>query len=206
MTARRFRGRPESVTAARRFVRDVLRDQSREIVDAAELMACELATNCVRHAHSDFELAIQSEGQIRVEVRDTNQGQPVLRFPAPEDPSGRGLRIVEAMSDTWGIIPSANGKTVWFAIQPGASHAAPPSEASGKRGAEDHGHRDQPAKRQADTRSPDGARKTQDGRGCHEDGTRARRRPRPNPRSLTRRFAAPASCRPTGWPPCGSTP
>jgi len=103
---------PESVTAARRFVRDVLRDQSREIMDAAELMACELATNCVQHARCDFELAIHSQGQIRIEVRDSDQGRPVVRYPAPEDRSGRGLRIVEALSDTWGIIPSSSGKTV----------------------------------------------------------------------------------------------
>jgi len=115
--ARTFPGRPESVTAARRFVRDVLRDQSREIMDAAELMACELATNCVQHARCDFELAIHSQGQIRIEVRDSDQGRPVVRYPAPEDRSGRGLRIVEALSDTWGIIPSSSGKTVWFALE-----------------------------------------------------------------------------------------
>ena len=203
-TARRFRGRPESVTAVRRFVRDVLSDQSREVVDAAELMACELATNCVRHARSDFELAIHSEGQIRVEVRDTNRGRPVLRFPAPEDPSGRGLHIVEAMSDTWGIIPSRNGKTVWFAIQPGASRGAPPSAASSKRRAEDGDHRDQPASGQAHAHSPDAAGKTRPGRSCHYDGTRAGRRA--SPRGLTRHSAAPPSCRPIGSPPCGSTP
>jgi anti-sigma regulatory factor (Ser/Thr protein kinase) len=202
--ARRFRGRPESVTAARRFVRDVLRDQSHEVVDAAELMACELATNCVRHAHSDFELAIHSEGQIRVEVRDTNSGQPVLRYPAPEDPSGRGLRIVEAMSDTWGIIPSRNGKTVWFAIQPGASRGAPSSAASGRRGAGGRDLRDQPASGQAHPRSPDAADKTRHGRSCHDDGTRARRRA--GPKSLTRHSAARRWCRPMGSPPCASTP
>ena len=120
-----FRGRPESVSDARRFVRDVLRDQSREIVDAAELMACELATNCVQHAHCDFELAIHSQEQIRVEVRDTNHGRPVVGFPAPEDRSGRGLRIVEAMSDNWGIIPSRSGKTVWFALE--AAQSSPTS-------------------------------------------------------------------------------
>jgi anti-sigma regulatory factor (Ser/Thr protein kinase) len=115
--ARTFPGRPESVTAARRYVRNVLRDQSREVVDAAELMACELATNCVQHAHCDFELVIHAQGRIRVEVRDTNQGRPVVGYPAPEDRSGRGLRIVEAMSDNWGIIPSTSGKTVWFALE-----------------------------------------------------------------------------------------
>ncbi len=116
--ARTFPGWAGSVTAARQFVRDVLRDQSREIVDAAELMACELATNCVQHAHCDFEMVIRAEDRIRVEVRDTNRASPVLGYPAPEDPSGRGLRIVEAMSDTWGIIPWKGGKTVWFALEP----------------------------------------------------------------------------------------
>jgi anti-sigma regulatory factor (Ser/Thr protein kinase) len=130
--ARRFPAQPESVTAARRFVRDVLRDQSRETVDAVELMACELVTNCVQHARTDFELAIQLQGQIRVEVRDSGQGRPVLRSPTLQEPSGRGLRIVAAMSDTWGIIPSPEGKTVWFTLteQPHASHEASRSAAS----------------------------------------------------------------------------
>jgi len=136
-SARRFPGRPESVTAARRFVRAVLSDQSREIVDAAELMTCELVTNCVQHAHCDFELAIHSHEEIRIEVRDASRGIPVRRSPAPQDPSGRGLRIVEAMSDTWGIIPSETGKTVWFVLQPGASHDDPSSAASRERLVED---------------------------------------------------------------------
>jgi anti-sigma regulatory factor (Ser/Thr protein kinase) len=125
MSSRRFRSQPQSVAAVRRFVRDALKDQPPEIVDAAELMACELATNCVRHAHTDFELAIDSQAQIRVEVRDTDRSRPMMRAPTPEEPSGRGLLIVDAMSDTWGIIPSSTGKTVWFALKPGVSEEAP---------------------------------------------------------------------------------
>lgn len=142
MSARRFRCQPESVAAVRRFVRDVLDDQPREIVDAAELMACELATNCVRHAHTDFELAIHSQGQIRVEVRDTNLGRPMLRSPRPEEPSGRGLRIVEAMSDTWGITLSSTGKTVWFALRPRSSNETPSPAAARERETARSGHPD----------------------------------------------------------------
>jgi anti-sigma regulatory factor (Ser/Thr protein kinase) len=114
--SRRFRGEPESVSAAREFVRDALKGQSGEVLEAAELMVSELATNCVLHARTDFELAVQSRGEIRVEVRDTGPGQPVPQSPKPQEPSGRGLRIVEAMSSTWGVVPSRDGKTVWFTL------------------------------------------------------------------------------------------
>ena len=123
---RQFRCRPEAVTAARGFVRDVLRGQSPEVLEAAELMTSEVATNCVRHAHTDFELAIHSKGQVRIEVRDTGQGRPRLLSPASREPSGRGLLIVDALSDSWGVIPTENGKTVWFTVPlPPSSETAP---------------------------------------------------------------------------------
>jgi anti-sigma regulatory factor (Ser/Thr protein kinase) len=115
--ARRFRCRAESVAGARHFVKDLLSEEPREIVEAAELMTSELATNCVRHAHSDFELAIhRSREEIRVEVSDHGQGQPVMRSPTPREQSGRGLRIVQELAEDWGITPSPNGKLVWFAL------------------------------------------------------------------------------------------
>jgi anti-sigma regulatory factor (Ser/Thr protein kinase) len=115
--ARHFHCQAESVAGARRFVRDVLSEEPRETVEAAELMASELATNSVRHAHSDFELAIhRSRDEIRVEVSDHGQGQPVLRSPTPREQSGRGLRIVQELAEDWGITPSPNGKLVWFSL------------------------------------------------------------------------------------------
>jgi anti-sigma regulatory factor (Ser/Thr protein kinase) len=105
------------MSAARRFVRDFLRDQPRETVEAAELMTSELASNAVRHAHSEFELTIHcSRREIRIEVSDSGQGQPTLRSPSSQERSGRGLLIVQELSETWGTIPSTNGKTVWFTL------------------------------------------------------------------------------------------
>jgi anti-sigma regulatory factor (Ser/Thr protein kinase) len=122
------------VTAARRFVRDVLSDRPSELVDAAELMASELATNCVRHANTGFEMTIHSDGQIRVEVRDTGVGRPRLLSPTSREISGRGLRVVEAMSDAWGVIPASNGKAVWFTLsQRDAQSEAARSRRSGYR-------------------------------------------------------------------------
>lgn len=116
-TARRFRCQPESVPAARHFVRSVLRDQSRDTLDAVELMASELASNCIHHAKTCFEFTIDdAQRQIRVEVRDSSLGRPVPRSPTPSEPTGRGLRIVEAMSEAWGVDLSSSGKTVWFTV------------------------------------------------------------------------------------------
>jgi anti-sigma regulatory factor (Ser/Thr protein kinase) len=114
--SRSFPCQPEAVTAARRFVRDVLSDHARETVEAAELMTSELATNCVRHAQTDFVLAIHARGQIRIEVSDSGGGRPIVLSPAPHELSGRGLRIVEAMSDAWGVVPGSDGKAVWFTV------------------------------------------------------------------------------------------
>jgi anti-sigma regulatory factor (Ser/Thr protein kinase) len=121
--ARRFDCEPESVAGARHFIRDLLSDQPRETVEAAELMTSELATNSVRHADSDFELAIlRSREEIRVEVSDHGHGQPVPRSPTPQEQSGRGLQIVQALSEDWGVIPSPGGKLVWFTL-PLRTHA-----------------------------------------------------------------------------------
>jgi anti-sigma regulatory factor (Ser/Thr protein kinase) len=122
---RTFPCRPEAVTAARLFVRDRLHDEPRELVEAAELLASELATNCVMHARTDFELVVESNDDVRIEVSDTGSGRPHLLTPSTRQRSGRGLRIVEAMSEGWGVVARDNGGyTVWFTLpRPQASSA-----------------------------------------------------------------------------------
>jgi hypothetical protein len=82
-------------------------------------MTSELAANCVRHAGTDFDLAIESRRLIRIEVRDAGEGRPQLLSPESHQPTGRGLRIVEAMSQDWGVTPTAGGKAVWFTLPTG---------------------------------------------------------------------------------------
>jgi anti-sigma regulatory factor (Ser/Thr protein kinase) len=114
--SRTFPCRAAAVPAARRFVRDVLSEQSQQIAEAAELMACELATNSVRHAETGFELVIELHDEIRIEVRDSGRGRPQLLSPRLTDTRGRGLRIVEAMSSAWGVVSIDGGKAVWFTL------------------------------------------------------------------------------------------
>jgi anti-sigma regulatory factor (Ser/Thr protein kinase) len=126
-TTRSFPEKPESVTAARRFTTEVLGDLPSAVTATVELLVSELATNCVRHTDSTFDLTIiQSGNQIRVEATDYDAGSPTMRSPKPTDPSGRGLRIVDALAAAWGVEHrSAHGKTVWFTVSVPAAQATP---------------------------------------------------------------------------------
>ena len=120
---RRFPNRPDSVPAARYFVRGTLVESPPAVASAVELMVSELATNCVRHTDASFELAIsQDPAEIRVEVSDTGLGAPKVGSPEPSDLSGRGLPLVDMMSDRWGIEAASPGagKTVWFTVSAAA--------------------------------------------------------------------------------------
>jgi len=122
-STRHFSCSPESVRAARAFVREVLSDQSPELIEAAQLLTSELASNCVRHAGTGFKLAIEDDAEVRIEVHDCGEGTPARRTPSPHDPSGRGLLIVDALSASWGCSPDSCGKTVWFTLA-GASRSS----------------------------------------------------------------------------------
>jgi anti-sigma regulatory factor (Ser/Thr protein kinase) len=111
-----------SVPAARRFATRLLAVSEPEVLQAAELMVSELATNCVRHGNTRFDLTIErTSTEIRVEVTDHGGGTPVVRSPRPDEPTGRGLKIVDMLSDQWGVEQRVRGKTVWFTLNVGPS-------------------------------------------------------------------------------------
>ncbi len=115
---RTFPHEPQSVPAARRFATSALSGASQETLEAVELMVSELATNCIRHTDSGFDLTIIRNGRdIRVEATDHAGGTPTMRSPQPTDPSGRGLKIIDMLSVRWGVQSQpSEGKTVWFTI------------------------------------------------------------------------------------------
>jgi anti-sigma regulatory factor (Ser/Thr protein kinase) len=131
---RSFPAIPQSVHAARRFATDTLSGSPASTVEAAELMVSELATNCIRHERTNFHITILgSAREIRVEVTDSGSGTPTMRSPGPDEPSGRGLQIVDMLSDSWGVEPEQpSGKTVWFTM-PGAATMQPAAEEVGAR-------------------------------------------------------------------------
>ncbi|HEY5172638.1 MAG TPA: ATP-binding protein [Acidimicrobiia bacterium] len=104
---------------ARRYVRDTLAGQPNDVVDTASLIVSELVTNCVRHADTDLAVTIErTDGHIRVDIADAGTGEVTPRHPGPAEIAGRGLRIVDELSDTWGVSEYAHGdgKSVWFEL------------------------------------------------------------------------------------------
>jgi two-component sensor histidine kinase len=85
--------------------------------DTVLLLASELVTNAVRHAATPFELTVSVNGRgVVVAVVDQDRRHPPrLCDPGPEDTHGRGLRIVEELSESWGTESMAgDAKRVWF--------------------------------------------------------------------------------------------
>jgi len=86
------------------------------LVDDATLVVTELVANAVRHAQPPIALyAVRLQQGVRVEVSDGSQDgmRPQSRTPDVTDPNGRGLEIVSALAQDWGVRPEAHGKTVW---------------------------------------------------------------------------------------------
>ena len=117
-STRNFAHPAESVTSARRFATGLLEGVPDDVLEAIALMTSELASNCIRHTDSGFELTVtQTAAEIRVQATDLGGGEPTMRTPAPTDPSGRGLQIIDMFSDAWGYENHAGeGKTVWFTV------------------------------------------------------------------------------------------
>lgn len=84
------------------------------LADDVLLCISELVTNALqaRCDHATLDLAISS-GRVRIVVTDNGRGWPTPQHPGPNDPSGRGLMIISALAQRWGVEPSDASKTVW---------------------------------------------------------------------------------------------
>lgn len=112
---------PSSVRVARRFVADRLRASGlgRDLVDTAVLLASEVVTNAVLHAHTEVEVRVGVGAGARIEVVDGSALHPARREHEADSVSGRGLELVEAMASSFGVdVGPGDGKTVWFTVGP----------------------------------------------------------------------------------------
>ena len=98
---------------ARRFV--VAQLAGVDCADDIALLTSELVTNAVVHAGTAADVTVvRSPSAVRVEVADHAESEPRKR--APDERGGRGLHMVEAVADRWGVEARGAGKVVWFEI------------------------------------------------------------------------------------------
>src|SRR3954452_2713672 len=110
----------EAVPQARRFAAQALVDEPVGVVDAAALIITELMTNAALHGRGPVTVRMRSIGsQVRLEVQDTGPGVPMIPAQSTDAMTGRGLRLVAALSAAWGVVPApGGGKTVWAELSP----------------------------------------------------------------------------------------
>lgn len=143
---------PAGVGQARHRMREQLRSHgvSDAVVDDAVLILSELLSNACRHGRPLGRHTERGDGDVRaawrvdrtggLTVEVTDGGGPTR--PVPATPSvtargGRGLNIISALAQEWGVRDDAPGEvTVWVLVNggPGAhgSHGRPGERPSGR--------------------------------------------------------------------------
>ena len=110
--------RPGAEADARQLVAAAVAPQFPEdprLHEDVALVTSELVTNAIRVALHRVAVRVTAERDtVTVSVTDDGPGEPRLRRPDPDDPTGRGLLLVEAVAQRWGVLRTdARTKTVW---------------------------------------------------------------------------------------------
>ena len=109
---------PGSVAQARTFAVEAAGVEGEEIAELLRLLVSELATNAVLHARTEFVVRVRPHGTtVRVEVEDRSADLPRRKAYGPAAVVGRGLVLVEAIADRWGIRQVPGGKVVWAELE-----------------------------------------------------------------------------------------
>ncbi|MEU6088985.1 ATP-binding protein [Streptomyces sp. NPDC047085] len=103
---------PKALQGLRRTVRRYLDEPCADV----QLCVTELVTNVIRHVGEGAPIRVRvarpGGNSIRVEVTDpAEHALPVAPPAAPDDETGRGLALLDAVAVRWGVEQAA-GKTV----------------------------------------------------------------------------------------------
>jgi anti-sigma regulatory factor (Ser/Thr protein kinase) len=115
---------------ARAWTREILWEwRAAELAHTAELVASELVTNSVTHSAGPGGTVIRliltlDQGELAILVRDDHPGVPMAGQPGEDDEGGRGLLIVEQLSDRcgWYSLQGAEPAKVTWAVISGRGH------------------------------------------------------------------------------------
>ncbi|MFD7874919.1 SpoIIE family protein phosphatase [Streptomyces sp. NPDC059766] len=114
-------GDPQALTQARRTLRTAVRSWgARDRTDEVELVADELITNALMHTEGAAILTLRvlvgAGRRLRVEVEDSSSALPRRREAGEAGVAGmagRGLLLVDRLTDMWGVEARGGGKCVW---------------------------------------------------------------------------------------------
>lgn len=111
-------GDPEALTEARHMIGAAVRTWgARDRADEIELVADELITNALMHTEGSAIVTLRalagSDRRLRVEVEDSSSALPRRREAGEAGVSGRGLLLVDRLTDVWGVEARGGGKCVW---------------------------------------------------------------------------------------------
>lgn len=109
---------PDAAPEAREALRALLAGTPFEHrTDDGMLAVSELVTNAVLHGREPIVLRlVHSQQCVRVEVQDGSAVSPSFSMLDPTAVTGRGLMLISAASDRWGVDPVPGGKRVWFEL------------------------------------------------------------------------------------------
>ena len=115
-----LRAGPRAAAIARELTRTTLRrwriTESAGVADII-LMVDELVTNAVTHGSGPVRLRLSIAGsRVSGEVTDAGPRFPEPGRPGPDAEAGRGLLLVTALADEFGVVPGGHGKIVWFTL------------------------------------------------------------------------------------------
>ncbi|MFE1438617.1 SpoIIE family protein phosphatase [Streptomyces sp. NPDC058739] len=110
-------GDPEALHEARHMVRAAVHTWgARDRADEIELVADELITNALMHTEGAAIVTLRALAggrRLRVEVEDSSSALPRRREAGESGVSGRGLLLVDLLTDDWGVEARGGGKCVW---------------------------------------------------------------------------------------------
>ncbi|MBV1940028.1 ATP-binding protein [Streptomyces sp. BV286] len=112
---------PSRIGQVRRIVSAQLRYWHLDpLIDRAALGVTELLTNVHLHARPDKLCTVEIElllDRLTVSVHDNDPRLPEVRDANSSSTCGRGLAMVAAVSESWGVRPDGeSGKVVWFTL------------------------------------------------------------------------------------------
>jgi hypothetical protein len=102
------------VRAARRLTAQTLRKLPSDLAADAEVVVTELVTNAVLHGAAPITVRVSGRrDRVRIEVIDCGRAVPLRLQRNNDGMTGRGIAVVESLSNGWGVEPSGEGKLVW---------------------------------------------------------------------------------------------